>query len=93
VPGYNSVEYNHKQENKEDGMTLSPVETEVLAWLQKLPQVQQYTVLAVVRALATPHGTPGHMLRSFAGSIPHAEVQQMAQAIEQDCEQVNLDEW
>nr|WP_083778598.1 hypothetical protein [Oscillochloris trichoides] len=74
-------------------MTLTTVEREVLSFLQKLPITQQYAVLAVVRALATPQGVPGTVLLPFTQRITTEDTMQMAKAIEHDCEQVNLDEW
>jgi hypothetical protein len=74
-------------------MTLTVIERDVLTLLQKLPLSQQHAVLAIVRALATPHGTPGITLLPFGGSIPSDDLAAMAAAIDQDCEQVNLDEW
>jgi hypothetical protein len=74
-------------------MTHSPVEIEVIALLEKLPLPQQYSVLAFVRALATPQGTPGHQLLAFAGVIDPDDSATMSQVIEQDCERINHDEW
>jgi hypothetical protein len=38
-------------------------------------------------------GTPGQQLLRFAGSIPLDDLQLMGEAIEQDCERVDIDEW
>ena len=38
-------------------------------------------------------GTPGHKLLKFAGSIPPDDLTIMQDAIEQDCGQVDLNEW
>jgi hypothetical protein len=74
-------------------MTRTEVETEVLTLLQKLPLAQQYSVLAFMRALLVPTGTPGQQLLPFAGKIDHNDLQAMSAAIEKDCEQVHPDEW
>ena len=37
--------------------------------------------------------TPGQDLLRFAGSIPYDELTLVQNAIQQDCEQVDLDEW
>lgn len=74
-------------------MTRSSVEIEVVSLLQKLPLPQQYSVLAFVRALATPQGTPGPTLITLAGTIDKEDLATMKQAIDQDCEQVTDDEW
>lgn len=74
-------------------MLPSPIETEVISLLQKLPIAQQYAVLEFVRALVMPHGTPGQHLLSFAGMIDADDLEQITEAIKQACEQVNHDEW
>jgi hypothetical protein len=38
-------------------------------------------------------GVPGKKLLRFAGSIPKKDLQLMSEAIKQDCEQVDTDEW
>ena len=71
------------------------VEKELHQHLDKLPLEQQRQVLNFARALsvAQVHGVPGQSLIRFGGSIQAADLAIMAQAIEDDCEQVNLDEW
>jgi hypothetical protein len=52
-------------------------------------------VLEYTRELGEPprHGTPGAALLRFAGSIPPADLREMAEAIEEGCEQVDPDGW
>ncbi|WP_256678104.1 MULTISPECIES: hypothetical protein [Fischerella] len=38
-------------------------------------------------------GTPGEQLLRFAGSIPPDDLQEIREAIEQDCERVDINEW
>ena len=38
-------------------------------------------------------GTPGKQLLRFAGSIPPEDLKLMQEAIEQDCERVDINEW
>jgi hypothetical protein len=47
------------------------------------------------RTLSEPprQGTPGVLLLRFAGSIPPEDLREMANAIEEGCEQVNSDGW
>ncbi len=68
---------------------------EILDQLDKLGVEQQQQVLRFARALETtrPEGVSGKELLRFAGAIEHDDLQQIAQAIEEGCEQVNLDEW
>jgi hypothetical protein len=75
-------------------MDVSIVE-KVVEQLKALPQELQWRVLEFTRALAisTPHGVPGAQLLRFAGTIPLEDVKVMRDAIEQGCEQVDVDEW
>lgn len=72
-----------------------PIIEEVVEQLQVMPQHLQRQVLEFVRALvkAEVRGTPGQQLLRFAGSIPADDLQLMLEAIEQDCERVDVDEW
>jgi hypothetical protein len=72
-----------------------PLIDEVVEQLKVMPQPLQRQVLEFVRSLAKVEiqGTPGHQLLRFAGSIPSDDLQLMNEAIEQDCGQVDIDEW
>ena len=72
-----------------------PIIDEVVEQLKVMPQPLQKQVLEFVRSLvkAEVRGTPGQQLLRFAGSIPSNDLQLMREAIEQDCERVDLDEW
>jgi len=75
-------------------MTLTTLEQEILAHLHTLALSQQREVLAFVRTLATtPIGVPGRELLAFAGIIEPHDLITLQQAIDEGCEQVNLDEW
>ncbi len=75
-------------------MALTTLEQEILAHLHTLALPQQREVLAFVRTLAaTPIGVPGRELFAFAGSIESQELVTLQRAIDEGCEQVNLDEW
>ncbi len=73
----------------------TPVIEKVVEQLKDLPYELQWRVLEFTRALAfsTPRGVPGKQLLRFAGAIPVSEVELMRQAIEQGCEQVDVNEW
>lgn len=60
-----------------------------------MTQHLQWQMLEFVRSLvkAEIQGTPGQQLLRFAGSIPVDDLQLMREAIEQDCERVDVDEW
>jgi hypothetical protein len=68
---------------------------EVIEQLRSMPQHLQWQVLEFARTLvkAKVRGTPGQQLLRFAGSIPPDDLQVMREAIEQDCEQVDTNEW
>ncbi|NJL41979.1 MAG: hypothetical protein HC840_06685 [Leptolyngbyaceae cyanobacterium RM2_2_4] len=72
-----------------------PIIDEVVEQLKVMPQPLQRQVLEFVRSLikAEVRGTPGQQLLRFAGSIPSDDLQLMCEAIEQDCEQIDVDEW
>ncbi len=74
---------------------ITSVVTEIVEQVQVLPDNLQYQVLSFVRALRTlaQTGTPGEKLLKFAGSIPSSDVEEMRDAIEAGCEQVDWNEW
>ncbi|WP_231939960.1 hypothetical protein [Dolichospermum compactum] len=55
----------------------------------------QYQVLEFARNLTSSKikGVPGKQLLHFAGSIHKEDLQLMSEAIKQDCEKVDFDEW
>ena len=71
------------------------LEQELLDYLNHLAPEQQRQVVDFARTLAAAQvrGVPGHTLLRFAGAIPPEDLVTMARTIEEDCEQVNLDEW
>jgi hypothetical protein len=68
---------------------------EVVKHLEALPQNLQEQVLSLVRSLDSTQerGVPGRDLLQFAGTISRSDLDAMSKAIEQGCEQVDLDEW
>lgn len=65
---------------------------EVIQQLRTMPQHLQLQVLEFARILAKVEvrGTSGQKLLRFAGSIPPDDLKLMREAIEQDCEQVEM---
>jgi hypothetical protein len=76
-------------------MSSSSFEQELLGEFSTLAPGQQQKVLEYVRALKTskPRGVPGIALLKFAGMIDAQDLQSMAQAIEEGCEQVHPNDW
>jgi hypothetical protein len=68
---------------------------QILEQLDRLPDEQQKQVLEYVRTLDTSLsiGVAGKDMIRFAGFIPIEDIQQMEQAIEEDCEQINPNDW
>lgn len=73
----------------------TPIIDQVVQQLSTMPPPLQQQVLQFARGLAQENikGTPGQLLLQFAGTIPAEDLLQMQAAIEQDCGQVDLDEW
>jgi hypothetical protein len=73
----------------------SAIISQVIDQLQAMPQPLQLQVLEFARTLLTSQlrGVPGKQLLCFAGSIPIDELNAIQEAIKQDCEQVDLNEW
>lgn len=76
-------------------MSDQTIEKQILDQLSKLPIEQQHRVLDFARTLAgtKPAGRSGRELLNFAGTIHIGDLNIMSQAIEEGCEQVNLNEW
>lgn len=75
---------------------VSPVlERELRQQLEHLPFGQQRQVLDFARSLASSRarGVEGQKLLQFAGTIEMDDLKVIAQAITEDCEQVNSHEW
>ncbi len=75
-------------------MSISVID-QVVEQLRAMPQPLQSQVLKFARTLITSkvQGVPGQELLRFAGAIPSDDLQLMQEAIEQGCEQVDLNEW
>jgi hypothetical protein len=69
-------------------------EKEIASHLHKLNPEQQQRVLAYIRTLSEerPAGIPGRELVGFVGAIDPNDLREMEKAIEEGCEQVNLNE-
>ncbi len=66
--------------------------TEAVQRLESLPDNLQQQALDFIRSLSASlqQGVPGQALQRFAGFIPADELALMNQAIEKDCEQVEM---
>ena len=68
---------------------------EVVQHMESLPDNLQQQALNFIKSLnvSFQRGVPGKALLHFAGIIPTDELQLMNEAIERDCERVDLNEW
>jgi hypothetical protein len=84
-----------KHEEGEAVMGRRSFKEEILSELDKLPSEQQQQALLLVRALAAakPRGVPGKTLLRFAGIIALDDLDVMGQAIEEECEEVDHNDW
>ena len=68
---------------------------EVVQHMESLPDNLQQQALSFIKNLSISfqQGVPGKTLLRFAGAIPTDELHLMNEAIERDCERVDLNEW
>ena len=68
---------------------------EIVTRLDKLTPMQQKHILnSVLSFLGEPiRGTPGKELLKFVGLFPPEDLEQIKQAIEEDCGQIDESEW
>lgn len=71
------------------------LKSELNEQISQLPADQQRRVLDFARSLAGAPGnqTSGQALLAHAGSIDIDDIATIRQAIEEDCETINSDEW
>lgn len=71
------------------------IKDQVMEQLESLPEDLQRQVLRFVQALQSlaRRGVSGKQLLQFAGAISADDLELMRQAIEQECEQVDANEW
>ena len=76
-------------------MLNATVKKEIVNQIERLDYEHQRRVLEFARVLAVsgPKGVPGKTLLSFAGAIHADDLKTIKQAIEDNCEKVNLNEW
>jgi hypothetical protein len=76
-------------------MSVSPIADEIIREVNGLPPELQRRVLGYARSLvlSRPRGTPGRKLLPLAGTLPPEDAQEMIEAIEAGCEQVDESEW
>jgi hypothetical protein len=76
-------------------MLNASVKKEIINQIERLDYEHQRRVLEFARVLAVtaPKGVPGKQLLSFAGGIHADDLKTIKQAIADNCETVNLNDW
>ncbi|MDA8021310.1 MAG: DUF2281 domain-containing protein [Thermoanaerobaculia bacterium] len=76
-------------------MVAPQLKNDILDRLDRLPPDLQQRVVDFADALVAsePRGVPGARLLRFAGTIDPQSLQEMEQAIKEDCEQIDPDAW
>lgn len=76
-------------------MATSTITQEIIEQVSKLSPELQRRVLDYARTLEPERvkGVSGKDLLRFAGTISKEDLQLMAQAIEEGCEQIDMDSW
>jgi hypothetical protein len=71
------------------------IKQRIMQQLDRMAKDEQQQVLDFVSALVEnkPEGVPGETLLVFAGAIDKDDLGRMEQAIEEECEQVDPNEW
>ena len=82
-------------EIKSERMSDSTIKQAIIEQLDHMPYEVQHKVLDYAQSLVPypPKGTSGKLLLRFSGSIKTEDIIVMTQAIEEGCEQVDIDEW
>jgi len=76
-------------------MINAAIQSELLKEVEQLPPPLQQKVVDFAHSLAQPRprGTPGKRLLEFAGILSPEEATAMMNAIEEDCERIDPNEW
>ena len=71
------------------------LQQEIAEQVSQLPRSKQEQVLRFVAELTAkrPIGEKGSNLAAFAGTLDPVSAKQMQEAIDQDCGQIDLDQW
>ncbi|MBF8275212.1 MAG: hypothetical protein HW390_285 [Candidatus Brocadiaceae bacterium] len=73
-------------------MANTSIKDNLIDQIEKLPYDLQLRVLNFAKALI-PRGVEGKSLLPFAGVISEDDLERMSDAIEENCEKVDIHEW
>jgi len=74
-------------------MANSSIKVEIVEQLEHIPSEHQRRVLNFVRRLSRQKGVPGKQLLPVAGTINSDDLHAMSDAIEAECERVDVNDW
>ncbi len=69
------------------------IREQIIEQVDRLEDPQRRQVLDFAQRLTTPAGTPGRNLMRFVGSIDPADLEAMAEAIQEGCEKIEPNAW
>jgi hypothetical protein len=69
------------------------IKDKIIEQVDRLDEYRRKQVLDFARRLTAPSGTPGHSLMDFVCSIDPADLDAMANAIQEGCEKVDSNAW
>jgi hypothetical protein len=76
-------------------MTHAEIQHQLYEEIDKLSAAEQLRLLATARELrsVTPKGTPWSEIKHLAGTLPDEDAREIMAAIEEGCENIDLDGW
>ena len=76
-------------------MTPAEIQHQLYEEIDRLSAAEQLRLLAAARQMRseTPKGTPWSAIQHLAGTLPDEDAKEIAQAIEEGCENIDSDEW
>ena len=76
-------------------MVIAAIKEQILNDLDRLPPDRQLRAAELVHSLLAPplQGASVEALMSLSGTLDNQSAREMTDAIEEGCEQVDLDEW
>jgi hypothetical protein len=76
-------------------MTQTEIQHQLYEEIDRLSAAEQMRLLAAARGMrsVTPKGTPWAEIKHLAGTLPDEDAQAIMLAIEEGCENIDLDEW
>ena len=76
-------------------MSQAEIQHQLYEEIDKLSAAEQMRLLATARELRSesPKGTPWSQIKHLAGTLPDEDAQEIMAAIDEGCENIDLDGW